>query len=164
MSSSPGYWSRTLAARLTRRRALAAVAGGAVASALLSACGGDSPAGEQSSALARPQDTTNRAKKGGVLKLSRTNDVPAFDPHNFGAPFAALNEILYSRLLNIKPGHMQAANGDVEGDLAESLEFSPDKLQVTLKLRRNAAFHNIAPVNGRLMDADDITFSWQRMT
>ena len=46
--------------------------------------------------------------------------------------------------------------------MAESWEWSPDRLQVTLKLRPNIKFHPKPPVNGRAMDMDDVLFSWKR--
>src|SRR6185312_12403781 len=41
---------------------------------------------------------------------------------------------------------------------------SPDRLQITLKLRQNMKFHNLPPVNGRAIDGDDILFSWKRFS
>jgi peptide/nickel transport system substrate-binding protein len=37
-------------------------------------------------------------------------------------------------------------------------------MQITLKLRPNVKFHNLAPVNGRTLDVDDVLFSWKRFT
>ena len=50
------------------------------------------------------------------------------------------------------------------GDVADSWEISSDKLTVTFKLRAGLTWHNIAPVNGRAFDADDVLFSWKRFT
>jgi peptide/nickel transport system substrate-binding protein len=50
----------------------------------------------------------------------------------------------------------------VVGDAAESWEWSPDGLQLTLKLRQNVAFHPIAPVNGRVLDVGDVAYTWER--
>ena len=47
------------------------------------------------------------------------------------------------------------------GDLAESWE-QPDDTTYTFKLRPDAKFHNIPPVNGRLLVAEDIIFSYNR--
>jgi peptide/nickel transport system substrate-binding protein len=59
---------------------------------------------------------------------------------------------------------MKGSEGKFQGDLAESFEFSPDRLTVTFKLRPNAGFAPVAPVNGRLMDAQDILYSWERFS
>src|SRR4029077_17014175 len=61
-------------------------------------------------------------------------------------------------------GFMKGATGEIGGDLAESWEFSPDRLQVTFKLRPNPAFAPTAPVNSRLADAQDILYSWDRFS
>ena len=44
----------------------------------------------------------------------------------------------------------------------ESYEFSPDKLTLTLKLKRGVMFAPKAPVNARELDAQDVAFSWSR--
>src|ERR1043166_969416 len=50
------------------------------------------------------------------------------------------------------------------GDLAESWEWSPDGLQITMKLRPGVKWHNKPPVNGRLFDAEAVLFTWDRFT
>ena len=71
-----------------------------------------------------------------------------------------LTTMAYSRLFRPEVGHLKTAlSGSVEGDAVESYEFSPDKLQMTMKLRPNK-WHSIAPVNGRAVDAEDIVYSF----
>src|SRR5262245_28059847 len=101
--AAPSYWSSLLGSRLARRRGLAAAGATALGAAFLAACGGSDDGGSgkskepASSLVAKKADTTKTAKTGGVLKLSRNGDTTTgFDPHNFGAPFASLNELLYS--------------------------------------------------------------------
>lgn len=67
-----------------------------------------------------------------------------------------------SRLVQFKPGIMEPAGGELIGDVAESWEFSPDKTQLTLKLRQGVKFHPVAPVNAREVDVQDLVFSWNR--
>ena len=69
----------------------------------------------------------------------------------------------YSALFYIKPGYMQPTQGEIEGDVVESYEMSPDKLTLTLKINPNAHFSPQAPVNGRSVDARDVQASWERM-
>jgi peptide/nickel transport system substrate-binding protein len=68
-----------------------------------------------------------------------------------------------SRLLRFKTGAdpSVAANHDVENDLAASIE-SPDALTWTIKLRPDATFHNVPPVNGHAVEAEDIKSTFAR--
>lgn len=54
------------------------------------------------------------------------------------------------------------ATGVVEGDLVETFEFSPDRLQLILKLRQGLRWDQKAPTGGRLIDAQDVVFSWNK--
>jgi len=51
---------------------------------------------------------------------------------------------------------------DIEPDLAESWEVSDDATKFTFKLRQGAKFHNVAPVNGREFDSEDVRVSVER--
>jgi ABC-type transport system substrate-binding protein len=165
---SGNYWQTTLTQRLTRRRALAATASAAAAAAFLAACGSDSGSsggdGDATGLLVKPVDTSKQAKRGGTLKRSTNSDPAGLDPHGGGASVAQFYEIAYSRLFSYKSGYMEASKSEFEGAIAESWEWSPDRLQITAKLRPNVRFHNLPPVNGRAMDVDDLNFSWQRFS
>jgi ABC-type transport system substrate-binding protein len=160
-----GYWHRTLSSRLSRRRALAATGAGGVGAVLLAACGGGRDSGtkeEVSGLVAKPEDTTKQAKRGGTLKFSVTADIPIFDPHFLSLANAAQVLLNYNRLTRVKPGHLEQSDGTIIGDAVESWEFSSDKLTVTMKVRPNLGTPNIAPVNGRVLDSSDILYSWER--
>ena len=165
------YWSRTLQRRVARRRALLAGGAGVAGAALLAACGGggdeDEGAstgvkGDTSGLVSARVDSFKQAVKGGTLKFSVTADIPNFDGHFLS--FADAQQVLlnYNRLMRVKPGTLQLSDGTIVGDLAESSEFSPDKLTLTLKLRANAGMPQVAPVNGRNLDSGDVTYSWER--
>jgi peptide/nickel transport system substrate-binding protein len=145
---------------------LAATGATAVGAIVLAACGGgDGGAGDDadsSGLVTRSVNTTREAKRGGVLKLSHTADVPHFDPHALAAPLSTLTPMMYSRLLQVRPGELKPPDGTVEPDGAESFEYSPDRTQLTFKLRPNLYFHNTPPVNGRAVDAQDVVFSYER--
>ena len=138
----------------------------AASAAFLAACGGSESKPKQaedaSTLVYTPKDTSKSAKKGGSLSIRRSADVTHFDPNvplgNSGVPTA----MVFSRMVRLKPGLNKPPGTEYIGDLAESWEFSPDKLQVTFKLRPNAGWHNVAPVNGRKVEADDILASWKR--
>jgi ABC-type transport system substrate-binding protein len=155
------YWQT----RTGRRRLLAATGMAAASAAFLAACGGGSDkkndlTADKTSLIAKPADTSKDAKKGGTLLASRNQDVFTFDGQSslIGGIGSAT---IYSRIVRLKPGVLAAPNLEIMGDLAESWELSPDKLTVTMKLR-NMTWHNIAPVSGRKLDAQDIATSWSR--
>ena len=63
----------------------------------------------------------------------------------------------YSRLFRFKTGTdpQESTNHDLENDVGISAE-SPDAVTWTVKLRNDAKFFNIAPVNGHPVEAEDI--------
>jgi peptide/nickel transport system substrate-binding protein len=68
----------------------------------------------------------------------------------------------WSQLLWFKHGPgVQMPTFEVEGDLADSWT-QPDDTTFVFKLRPGVKFHNIAPVNGRVVDAEDVIKSFQR--
>jgi peptide/nickel transport system substrate-binding protein len=151
-----------------RRQALAMTGAGAAGALVLAACGGSSDnnktTGQNSGLVTPPTDSTSKAKRGGVWPDSHTSDIQSFDPHFMSIPSSPLNTMTYSRLFKPEVGNLKPAlTGSVVGDAVESYEFSPDKLQMTMKLRPNK-WHSIAPVNGRAVDAEDIAFTFQRLS
>ena len=161
------YWTKTLGYRIGRRRALMSAGGAAAAAAFLAACGGgsdgaDGNGGGSSSLITKPRDTFAQAKRGGVLKNHVEAEPRSLDPVN---PQADLNDTVaevYSTLLTEKPGKLEPSAYVLQGQLAESWEVSDDGLQITMKVRPNAKWHNRPPVNGRVIDADDVVFSYNR--
>lgn len=153
---------------MSRRRALLASGGGLSGAALLVACGssGDSGggSGDTSALLARPTDTTKQAKRGGILKRSAGADPATLDANALSATIAAYLEFVYARLFAFKPGYQEPSQDEIQADHAESWELSPDRLQITAKLRQGLRFHNLPPVNGRTIDTEDVVFSWKRFS
>ena len=157
------YWERAAALRVTRRRSLAAAGGGALAGALLAACGGNEGKSSDSGHLVtKPTDSTKEAKRGGVMLFYRDREVTTSDPH-FTSRTQPGTSSTYSRLFRRKPGYLAPQPVEFVGDLSDSWELSPDKLQMTIKLRPNATWHNVAPVSGRPVDSQDIVYSWERV-
>ena len=159
------YWSRH---RLRRRSVIAA----SVGAAFLAACGGGGDSAHQattgtkdaSGLLSSPVDSTAKAKRGGVLKRNATGD-GNLDPNQSVATVSTIHEVANTRLLTLKMGHMAPAHdNEIAPDIAESWEWSPDGMQVNLKLRQGVKFHNLPPVNGRVLDVEDVAFSWKRFS
>jgi peptide/nickel transport system substrate-binding protein len=151
---------------MRRRRLLAGVGGSAAAAAFLAACGGGNEGGgdgaNKSSLVVEPVETTKSAKRTGVLKDRAFADAPTQDiltPNNPATPYT---HDVYSGLVSFTPGYLKPSENDPGPDIAESWEYSPDGLQITLKIRQGVKWHNKAPINGRAFDIDDVVFSWNR--
>jgi ABC-type transport system substrate-binding protein len=169
---SEGYWQSITRSRLSRRRALLGSAGLAAGGLALSlvGCGGgsdgsSSASGGRTIAVAKPVDSTSKARPGGVIKHFMTGEPAHFDALisananvvNFVTPYA------YPRLLKWQLGkYPDAADGVPEGYAAESYELSPDKLQLTFKLRQGMKWDSRAPTSGRQVDSQDVKYSWDK--
>src|SRR5687767_4020960 len=151
------YWSSTIGRRLSRRRALAAAGGGALSTALLAACGGDTGEEPASGLVSKPVDTSKQARRGGTLKWFWKAEPPNFDPSFGSTNNRTPKNLTNSLLVQTKPGYLAPAPvGEVIPDLAESWEVSPDRTELSFKLRPGIKWHNLPPVNGRAMDVDDV--------
>jgi len=160
------YWASLSQERLARRRVLASAGITALGAAALAACGGGSKSaspgsGGQANLLVSPKDTTSQAKRGGTFKYYTTSDSVTFDVHAAATGGAGFGPV-YDQLLQYKSGYLKPQEYDVGPLLAESWEWSPDRLSLALKLRPGIKWHNKAPVNGRPLDMDDVLFSWDR--
>ena len=161
------YWSNILSRRLNRRRALAGTVAAGGAAAFLAACGGGSGTTEDtgpkdsSGLLSKPQDTTNKAVKGGIWLSSRTDDPVTLDVTLNNSSLSWLDMLhVYQHLT--KAGIRSNQPDAFEGDAAASWEFSPDGLQATYKLRPGVKWDARAPTNGRVMDSGDVKYSFDK--
>jgi peptide/nickel transport system substrate-binding protein len=166
MSGEAGYWEFVARARLNRRRLAAAAVPWAAAFAL-GGCGQPRAGSRQQSPAAAGGAAGGPAsggRPGGTLALRIGTNPPTFDPHRTTAgPTENVVGATNSRLLQYKTGSdpKVAEDHDVLGDLALSVE-TPDATAWTVKLRPGARFHNIAPVNGHTVEAEDIKATFTR--
>jgi peptide/nickel transport system substrate-binding protein len=153
--------------RAGRRRVLVATGAMASGAAFLAACGGgssDSKEPQKAAGLLAPiEDESKSAIRGGTYKFIIGTSPLGFDPHTGEAASGSVVEPCYSLLWRLKEGYKDIPNGEIEGDLVESWEVSPDKTTITAKLTPNAHFSPQAPTNGRAVDAKDVVFSWERV-
>jgi len=158
-----GYWHRR-ARRVSRRVLLGGAAAGAAAVA--AACGNrqGGGSGQSTAGSSAPSATNQTPKPGGQLSVSQITTPPTLDTQrstsgNIGNIVGAVQ----SRLLAFKtgPDPQVTENHEVEPDLALSVE-SPDAVTWTLKLRTDAKFHNIAPVNGHAVTSEDVKSTFIR--
>ena len=123
-------------------------------------------AGDKSGLLAKPQDTSSKAVPGGILPSFATGDTPSFDGLTALPSVSSFwNDWSYARLVNFQTYNL--ARGEKPGNGvdpygAESWEVTPDRLQYTFRLQPEGRLDPRPPTNGRLVDADDVLFSWNR--
>lgn len=153
--------------RYSRRRLLrsAALAGVGLSGAVAMACAG------RGDGTARPvatgpsgQGAEEPPQPGGIYNSYEQANPPTLDPHRTSAvtTMRAVSPVM-SRLLRFKSTQNVEAsyNLETEGDLALSVE-SPDAVTWIIKLRPDARFHNVAPVDGRSVEAEDIKVTFTR--
>jgi peptide/nickel transport system substrate-binding protein len=157
--------------RLSRRGVVRGAALGAVGAALAGCASSSAPAPAATAppaAVAAAPTTAAAAqpKRGGTIKTMSTTSERNLEPHISGGvgTLGAVGPLVcYSQLLTYKWGPDVKAPAYIPtGDLAESWT-KPDDTTYVFKLRPGVKWHNIAPVNGRDLVADDIVYSLQRI-
>jgi len=162
------YWDKVLQRRLSRRRALAVSGGLAVGTALLAACGGggEEEAGpkDTSGLVTTFEDSSKQAQRGGTFVINNLRDPLHLDGQAQGQiQLNVFNSLAYEGLVMNKMGFKEPTTwSEVEPNLAEDWELTPDKLTLTFNLRQGVKWHNKAPINGRAFDSSDILASWKR--
>lgn len=95
------------------------------------------------------------AKSGGNITVTYKDDVATLDPAiGYDWQNWSMIKSLYDGLMDYEPGTTELRPG-----LAESYEISDDGMIFTFKLREGVKFHN-----GRVMTADDVKYSLDRVT
>ena len=149
-------------ARIYSRRATlkrAGQAGSALAWLSLTACGRS-----RGSSRAGGSAQSQQPVYGGTLNSNVRTSPETLDVfQSTGASSTIVAGHVQSRLFMFNSGTDPNAtfNNDIIPDLAVSHE-SADAITWTFKLRPGARFQNIAPVNGRAVEAEDVKASFQR--
>jgi len=163
MTDRGNYWLSPNRLRLTRRRLV--VAAGAAAAALAAACGSKSgQGGAPAGSAAQGQPSAGTPQQGGTLAVTQTTNPPTLDAQRTTSFYGLLQSgAVYSRLLqwNSGPSADVIENHDVLPDLATSFESS-DAITWTVKLRPDAKYQNIPPVNGHAVEAEDVKQAFAR--
>jgi peptide/nickel transport system substrate-binding protein len=151
--------------RLSRRRLIgggATLGLGAVSMALIGCGSTPAPTPAAAPKQAAPAVLTPapaaKAKPGGELRIAVDADPVSYDPHieaSYRTQWAVGGA--YNRVLGL------TTDLKITPELAASWE-TPDPTTVVLKVQQGVKFHNVAPVNGRALTAEDIVWSIQRIT
>jgi ABC-type transport system substrate-binding protein len=100
---------------------------------------------------------------GGIMLDRIASEGPHFDPTTGGVAVFVHAAHAYSRLVRYASATVfNPPDGTVEGDLAESWEYSGDGLQVTLKLRPGVKLDERAPTSGRVVTTEDVKYTFDR--
>lgn len=100
-------------------------------------------------------DLDPNAKSGGNITVTYKDDVATLDPAiGYDWQNWSMIKSLYDGLMDYEPGTTELRPG-----LAESYDISEDGKVFTFKLREGVKFHN-----GRVMTADDVKYTLDRVT
>jgi peptide/nickel transport system substrate-binding protein len=168
--ANAGYWEKFTGSRISRRRALqmAAITGASAGAIAIVGCGGDDDdngggGGNTPGAGGTPGNEGDPVA-GGTLR-GTVSLVLGKDPMKASTFLThALASYSYSRLMRFKTviGELpQDQWYEAEPEVAKSVE-NPDPTTYIFTLRDDVKFHNLPPVNGRLLNADDVVYSFER--
>ena len=161
------YWGNILNKRLTRRRAIAATGAATGAAAFLAACGGSDSnggggtgGGGGSGAAIDTKGITDGylaradadAKKGGTIGFIYT-DSPHLNILTNALEYAGYSgQYVYDHLISSRSND----NAPFVLEAAEGAGAAGPDITIRFKLRPGMTYHNIAPVNGRAVKAEDV--------
>jgi peptide/nickel transport system substrate-binding protein len=156
------YWQNLSLKRHSRRALLrnAAIGVAGVAGASLLACKSTPPQASSGTSGAG----AGQPRSGGTYNGYVAANLSGLDP--MGSSSASSQVVvgnLFADLFRFKTAidPRVALNLEPENNIATSIE-SPDGQTWTVKIRPDATFHNIAPINGRPITSDDVKATFQR--
>lgn len=130
---------------------------------LLSACsGGDKASKEEEQPVAETE--SDEPKYGGTYTIVVSADPDMLDPHRSSSIYThGYMGLVYNKLVTYEIGpDVDYTDYNIVGDLAEKWEVSEDGKEYTFYLR-DAYWHDIEPVNGRKLVAQDVVATMNRI-
>lgn len=164
------YWTK----RLNRRQIVKGTGGLAGMGALMAigaACGDDDDDGNDLGTSAdtpvsgQASPTAVQPRSGGTLRQVTQYDPPHLDPIAILAAGTHTNVgSAFSKLIKFKSGEGVSPTNfdDMQPDLA-ALPEQPDDLTYIFKLKQGVKYHDIPPVNGRELTAEDVKYTFDRI-
>ncbi len=166
MGNDTSFWDRFTTARISRRRALqgAAIGGASVGAIAIVGCSSSSSNDKTPTAGGTTTPGEGTPIPGGTLR-GTVSLVLGKDPMKASTFLThALASYSYSRLMRFKTqlGELPEDQWYVpEFEVASSVE-NPDPTTYVFTLRDDVKFHDVPPVSGRLLNADDVVYSFNR--
>ena len=164
------YWARWNSRRLTRRRLLgtAGATSSGLAALAVVGCGGDDD-DDNSERTNTPQSTPAKpgvatetattdteARRGGTLRNGTYLNTISIDPHVETSAGLAITNKIYTFL-----GAFNTIDSTFHPMLAENVEQASDT-EYIFHIRKGVKFHDVAPVDGREVTAEDVVYSYER--
>ncbi len=168
MGKAASYWDSLTLRRISRRRALqmAAIGGASAGAIAVVGCGGGGKKTPSPGATATSRGVPSEGtpKPGGILR-GTVSLVLGKDPMKASTFLThALASYSYSRLMRFKTQLGALPQEDwytPEPEVAAKVEV-PDPTTYIFTLKDNVHFHDLPPVNGRQLVADDVVYSFTR--
>lgn len=128
---------------------------------MLSACSEDTASEENESAN---DEESEEPKYGGTYTIVTAADPDMLDPHRSSSIYThGYMGLIYNKLVTYEIGpDVDYTDYNIVPDLAEDWEISEDGLEYTFHLRE-AYWHDIEPVNGRQVVAQDVVATMNRI-
>lgn len=172
MAGRENYWLR----RRVSRRSFLYGSGAAAAGFALVGCGNDDDNGGGNGAATPPSDGSDPAattapgngngngggepRSGGTLRLIWNTPDAHLDPHSSTEHFSPeIYRAVSHGLLK-----QESITGFPQPDLATEWETAEEGLRYIFHLNPEARWHDVAPVSGRAVTADDVIFSLERIS
>nr|WP_242035312.1 ABC transporter substrate-binding protein [Mesobacillus harenae] len=134
---------------------------------VLTACSGktDAPAADNGKKTDTESKDDGAPKPGGVVQILNPADPDMLDPHKTSSIYTHnILGLVYSKLVTYETGpDVEYSEYNIVPDLAKEWKISDDGKVYTFYLRENAKWHNVAPVNGRNVDAGDVVATFERI-
>jgi peptide/nickel transport system substrate-binding protein len=114
---------------------------------------GSSPTGGAGTVAPTAQAAAGTPKRGGVLVVGVTTDIATLEPHKDAATGRSLRtQLMYNYLVQADQ------NLQIQPDVAEKWDVSPDAKTYTFTIRKGIKFHN-----GRELVASDVKYTIERI-
>ena len=103
-------------------------------------------------------------KAGGTIVAGVSTDISTFDSTKTAASGTGRYvNMVYNRLLGFNRGvNLHPSVVNIEPELAQTWERTPDGLTFVFNLRDDVKWQNVAPLNGRKFVASDVKFAYDR--
>src|SRR5207253_512366 len=102
---------------------------------------------DKSSLISKPVEIpVAQVKRGGTVRVRATGDPATLDPSGAVNPLNPPARLAYNTLVRSGFGTLKPSDNAIVPDIAEAFEFSPDGLQITMKIRQGVKWHNKPPV------------------